>query len=92
MNESSQRIDGPWPSKETNSVTGSTASFQEDEDRVAERVAEFASQYPDLADLPLSVTDERKLRRIVTNPEFSDEGVDSDQPFEVAFSSNWSWD
>ena len=76
----------PWPSKETNSVNGSNRSFREDEDRVVERVTEFAAQYPDLADLPLSTSDGRKLRRIVTDPEFSEEWVDSDEPLEDAFS------
>ncbi len=76
----------PWPSKETNSVNRSNASFQEDEDRVVERVAEFATHYPDLADRPLSETHGRKLRRIVTDPEFSEEWVDSDDPLEDAFS------
>ncbi|OSP08538.1 hypothetical protein B9H04_06135 [Halorubrum ezzemoulense DSM 17463] len=86
MSSESSPRSASWPSKETNSVNGSTASFQEDDDRVVERVAEFASQYPDLADLPLSVTHGRKLRRIVTDPEFSEEWVEPEQPLEDAFS------
>jgi len=86
MSSESSSRSASWPSKETNSVKGSTSSFQEDEDRVVERVAEFASQYPDLADLPLSMTDGRKLRRIVTDPEFSEEWVEPEQPLEDAFS------
>ena len=74
-----------WPSKETNSVTPSLTGFEEDADPVVERVVEFATEYPDLAELPLSETHGRKLRRIVTDPDWQEEYVDPDDPLESSF-------
>ncbi len=74
-----------WPSKETNSVEPSLTGFEEDVDPVVERVVEFATEYPELADLPLSETHGRKLRRIVTDPDWEQEYVDTDDPLESAF-------
>ncbi|PHQ38018.1 hypothetical protein DJ69_13865 [Halorubrum persicum] len=74
-----------WPSKETNSVTASLTGLEEDADPVVERVSEFATEYPHLADQPLSETHGRKLRRIVTEAEWEQEFVDPDQPFEDSF-------
>ncbi|WP_418284888.1 hypothetical protein [Halorubrum sp. DTA46] len=62
-----------WPSKETNSVTASLSGLEDDADPVVERVSEFAIEYPHLADQPLSETHGRKLRRIVTDPEWETE-------------------
>ena len=74
-----------WPSKETNSVTASLTGLEEDADPVVERVSEFATEYPQLADQPLSTQHGRKLRRIVTEAEWEQEFVDPDQPFEDSF-------
>ncbi len=74
-----------WPSKETNSVTASLTGLDDDADPVVERVSEFATEYPHLADQPLSETHGRKLRRIVTEAEWETEFVDPDRPMEDSF-------
>lgn len=74
-----------WPSKETNSVTASLTGLEDDADPVIERVTEFATEYPELADQPLSETHGRKLRRIVTEAEWETEFVDPDHPMEDDF-------
>ena len=74
-----------WPSKETNSVTASLTGLDEDADPVVERVSEFATEYPELANQPLSETHGRKLRRIVTEAEWEEEFVDPDGPLEDSF-------
>ncbi len=74
-----------WPSKETNSVTASLTGLEEDADPIVERVSEFATEYPHLADQPLSTTHGRKLRRIVTEADWEKEFVDPDHPLEDAF-------
>jgi len=74
-----------WPSKETNSVTASLTGLEEDADPVVERVSEFATEYPHLADQPLSETHGRKLRRIVTEADWEQEFVDPDHPLEDSF-------
>ena len=74
-----------WPSKETNSVKPSLTGLEEDADPVVERVTEFATEYPELAELPLSETHGRKLRRIVTDPEWEQEMVEPDDPLESGF-------
>ncbi|TKX53172.1 hypothetical protein EXE45_18740, partial [Halorubrum sp. SP9] len=48
-------------------------------------MTEFATEYPHLADLPLSETHGRKLRRIVTEAEWEKEFVDPDHPLEDSF-------
>ncbi|MDB2223468.1 hypothetical protein PM023_02120 [Halorubrum ezzemoulense] len=74
-----------WPSKETNSVTASLTGLEEDADPIVERVTEFATEYPHLADLPLSEAHGRKLRRIVTEADWEKEFVDPDNPLEDSF-------
>ncbi|QRG24096.1 putative Rep protein [Halorubrum virus Humcor2] len=74
-----------WPSKETNSVTASLTGLEEDADPIVERVSEFATEYPHLADQPLSEAHGRKLRRIVTEAEWEKEFVDPDHPLEDSF-------
>ncbi|WP_435126041.1 hypothetical protein [Halobaculum sp. D14] len=67
--------DQSWPSKETNSVEVATARAAGSDDIPAivyERVAEFRRDYPELADLPLSQTHGRSLRRIVTEAEWQE--------------------
>ena len=76
---------GPWPSKETNSVTGAEADSENYAGRVHERVLEFEERYPDLAETPLSETHGRKLRRIVTEAEWTEEHVEPETPSESAF-------
>jgi len=66
------------PSNETNSVNAATAEDRDFEEEVHERVLEFCDEYPDLAELQLSQTHGRKLRRIVTEAEWSDSWVDPD--------------
>lgn len=73
------------PSKETNSGNHDDAHETDYEQLVHERVIEFMTEYPQLADLPLSRTHGRKLRRIVTEAEWRDEWVEPDQPTENAF-------
>ncbi len=48
-------------------------------------MSEFYAAYPELAELPLSQTHGRKLRRIVTEAEWSDVHVDPDGEGESAF-------
>ncbi|WP_224447019.1 hypothetical protein [Haloprofundus salilacus] len=55
------------------------------EERVHERVLEFIEEYPELADLPLSRTHGRKLRRIVTEAEWRDATVEPVEPHEDSF-------
>ncbi|WP_435065627.1 hypothetical protein [Halobaculum sp. EA56] len=76
-----------WPSKETNSVTPATLDAAGDSVPaiVHERVTEFRREYPDLADLPLSRTHGRSLRRIVTDADWSDSWVEPDTFGESAF-------
>ena len=76
-----------WPSKETNSVTPATPDSTEDSVPaiVHERVSEFRREYPELADLPLSRSHGRSLRRIVTEAEWEDEWVEPDAFGESAF-------
>ncbi|WP_435066261.1 hypothetical protein [Halobaculum sp. EA56] len=76
-----------WPSKETNSVETPTGGSRGDcvPAIVHERVSEFKRKYPDLADLPLSRTHGRSLRRIVTEAEWTDELVEPDAFGESAF-------
>ncbi|MGZ0746708.1 hypothetical protein AB2S56_005915 [Haloparvum sp. AD34] len=52
---------------------------------VLDRVAEFAREYPDLADLPLSRTHGRKLRRIVTQADYEQQFSTPEKPTESAF-------
>lgn len=62
------------PSKETNSVETCSGVEQASEDdketRLLERVAEFTEVFPQLAEMPLSETHGRKLRRIVTESSY----------------------
>lgn len=74
-----------WPSKETNSVTASLTGLEENAGPIVERVNEFATEYPHLADLPLSEAHGRKLRRIVTEADWEKEFVDPDHPLEDSF-------
>jgi hypothetical protein len=71
--------------QETNSVNSSTGESDELDERVYERVLEFEREYPELAKLPLSTQHGRKLRRIVTEAEWTDEWVEPDEPTERAF-------
>lgn len=71
--------------QETNSVNGCDADSGPRESEVAQRVAEFALEYPELAEMPLATTHGRKLRRVVTEAEWSETYVDPDQPGESAF-------
>lgn len=73
------------PSKETNSVNPDDAESTDYEELVHERVIEFITEYPELADLPLSRTHGRKLRRIVTEADWRDEWVEPDHPTENTF-------
>ncbi|SHH24006.1 Putative rep protein [Halobaculum gomorrense] len=76
-----------WPSKETNSVTPATPDSAGNSVLaiVHERVSEFRREYPKLADLPLSRSHGRSLRRIVTEAEWADEWVEPDTFGESAF-------
>ena len=88
MSRSDTPSGGPSrPSNETNSVNAATAEDRDFEEEVHERVLEFCDEYPDLAELQLSRTHGRKLRRIVTEAEWSDSWVDPkpDDPTKNAF-------
>lgn len=73
------------PSKETNSVNPDETESAGYEELVHERVIEFVTEYPELADLPLSQTHGRKLRRIVTEADWRDAWVEPETPTEKAF-------
>jgi hypothetical protein len=73
------------PSKETNSVNPEKAVSENSDELVHERVLEFVQEYPELAEMPLSETHGRKLRRIVTEAEWRDEWVEPVLPSESAF-------
>lgn len=74
------------PSKETNSVKGSLSGKQEEaEDKLLDRVTEFHTEYPELADLSLCETDGRKLRRFLAEAEYETAWVEPEEPTEDAF-------
>lgn len=75
------------PSKQTKSVEPSTADSATDdlEAKIHERVTEFITEYPYLADQPISVTHGRSLRRIVTEAEYEDVYVETDKETEKNF-------
>lgn len=75
------------PSKQTNSVETSTDDFQTDdiEELIHERVAEFMTEYPHLADQPVSEQHGRSLRRIVTEAEYENVYVETDKESEKNF-------
>lgn len=77
------RGDVSWPSNGNNSVnadfgglSGSVACGTSARPAVAERVAEFEREYPDLARKRLSETDGQKLRRELTEAEYVDYEVE----------------
>ncbi len=75
------------PSKQTNSVNASTPGLDTDEieEKIHERVTEFMTEYPQLADLQISEQHGRSLRRIVTEAEYEDVYVESEKETERNF-------
>jgi hypothetical protein len=76
-----------WPSKQTNSVNTSTSELGTDqiEEKIHERVTEFVTEYPHLADQPISEQHERSLRRVVTESEYDDVFVETEKEADQNF-------
>jgi len=87
MSESQPAAPAALAVQETNFVTPATCrSVLSDADpRVVSRVAEFAAAYPDLARQPLTETHGRRLREVLTDPEFVDRWVEPESEFENPF-------
>ena len=87
MSDADQSPAASRPSKQTNSVEASTDDFQADdiEEQIHERVTEFMTQYPHLADLPISEQHGRSLRRIVTEAEYEDVYVETEKEVDSNF-------
>ena len=79
MSGADQQPAASRPSKQTNSVEPSTADsdLDEFEQKIHERVMEFVDAYPELAELPISETHQRSLRRVVTEAEYEDVYVET---------------